>query len=107
RRCGEGVVDTVDEVCDDGVNNNAACVYGTATCARCNATCSGFVIKTGPTCGDGVMTNGETCDDGPLNNAPCDYGTATCMRCNATCEGMVMKTGNVCGDGVRDVQHEA
>jgi fibro-slime domain-containing protein len=63
-QCGDGIV-TVDEACDDGVNDGS---YGT-----CNANCSraGF-------CGDGHRdTANETCDDGNYKNL--DGCSAACQ----------------------------
>jgi fibro-slime domain-containing protein len=63
-KCGDGVV-TLDEACDDGVNDGS---YGT-----CNADCSraGF-------CGDGhVDSDRESCDDGNFKNL--DGCSAACQ----------------------------
>jgi len=64
-KCGDGVV-TVDEACDDGVNDGS---YGT-----CNADCSRASF-----CGDGHVDEGkETCDDGNFKNH--DGCSAACQK---------------------------
>jgi len=76
--CGDGVLTTPFETCDDGNATNAG---------TCNATCLGPTI-----CGDGTQQtpNGvgltEICDDGNTTN----NGT-----CNATCTAFT-----VCGDNI-------
>jgi len=80
--CGDGRIDTaVGEVCDDGAaNSDAYSVQPT-----CKTDCSG----SGPSCGDGVISNGEVCDDASRDE---------CGSCNADCSGA--GAGAVCGDGV-------
>ncbi len=63
-RCGDGVV-TLDEACDDGVNDGS---YGT-----CNEDCSRAAF-----CGDGHVDPGrESCDDGNFKNL--DGCSAACQ----------------------------
>jgi fibro-slime domain-containing protein len=78
-RCGDAIVQTTYEQCDDGVN---LATYG-GTVKRCGANC-----KWAPYCGDGVVSNGEQCDEGSTNGS--GYG-----HCNATCT-----LGARCGDGI-------
>jgi hypothetical protein len=84
------------ETCDEGATQNLPCPYPMSnitmpnTCTnRCNATCNGLLTRTGPYCGDGLVTNSETCDQGAANGTPCAYGDMTCTRCNPTCSGLM------------------
>ncbi|WP_438031795.1 Kelch repeat-containing protein [Sorangium sp. So ce204] len=79
-RCGDGVVDRPDEVCDDGNNLDRD---------GCSADCSST-----EKCGDGVVDpESEACDDG--NNVDGDGCQANCVI-------------PLCGDGVLDEEfHEA
>ena len=76
--CGDGTVDEVHEICDEGTANGT---YG-----HCNNSCSGTVTWK---CGDGIIdyVHGETCDDGENNGKP--------HYCNTTCDGRAP----YCGDG--------
>ncbi|MBV9946498.1 MAG: DUF4215 domain-containing protein, partial [Myxococcales bacterium] len=78
-RCGDGVVESPPEQCDDGSN---LATYGGLS-RVCGPGCT-FA----PFCGDGITSNGEECDEGPLNGS--GYG-----HCTAAC-----KLGPRCGDGV-------
>ncbi len=105
-KCGDGIVQSAFEVCDDGVNNGAygGCMPGCqALAGYCgdgtkNGTeaCDtgpgrvvygddpndcGFDCKFAPHCGDGVRNGDEQCDGG--------------LGCNAQC-----KLQATCGDGI-------
>lgn len=89
--CGDGTIQALHEVCDDGVNNQDN-VYG-----KCKTDCSakprcGDGKLDGPG-GDGLTTGPEVCDDGANNGA---YGF-----CNPTCTGIVH-----CGDAILQSSHE-
>jgi fibro-slime domain-containing protein len=85
--CGDGAVQTPDEVCDDGENTGA---YG-----ACAPNC-----QPGPSCGDGVVQAGhETCDDGMNTGA---YGTCTKdCQLGPRCGDKVVQgeEGETCDDG--------
>jgi len=74
--CGDGVVQSQCELCDDGGANSDV------TPDACRTTCQSAA------CGDGVIDTGETCDDG--NRTSCD-------GCSESCQ---IETGLGCGDGV-------
>jgi cysteine-rich repeat protein len=77
--CGNNVTEA-GEACDDGnLVNETSCVYGTATCTACNATCTSVLNLAGAYCGDGIVQsgNGEACDDG--NTANGDGCTSSCQ----------------------------
>ena len=80
-RCGDGVVQSSYEQCDDGVNLTT---YG-GTSKKCGPNC-----KWAPYCGDGVVSNGEECDEGSLNGAGYGHCTAACTQ------------GDRCGDGIKN-----
>ncbi len=79
--CGDGVLEDVFEVCDDGALNS-----DTAPDA-CRTDC------TTSTCGDGVVGTGEQCDDGDTS--------ADGNGCGADCA-----FDNTCGDGVLEPEAE-
>jgi cysteine-rich repeat protein len=79
--CGDGVVTTPPEACDDGSN---LVTYG-GTSKLCGPGC-----QFAPYCGDTVVSNGEQCDDGPKN------GTSM-STCSASCT-----LGQRCGDGIKN-----
>jgi cysteine-rich repeat protein len=74
--CGDGILTSTCEVCDDGAGNSDAVADACRTDCR------------PARCGDGVTDDGEGCDDG--NHVACD-------GCNEFCE---IEAGIVCGDGV-------
>lgn len=85
--CGDGVVQPLDEVCDDGVNDGS---YGS---------CSGDCQMRSARCGDGIVNGPEECDEGLGANLG-GYG-----GCNPNCtlapycgDGMVQE-GEQCDDG--------
>ncbi len=85
--CGDTVVQSPPEQCDNGVNNGS---YGT-----CNPNCT-----LAPYCGDGIVQNPpEQCDNG-ANNVPVAgaYGTGPGL-CTQACQ-----PAPYCGDGVVQMQ---
>jgi len=85
--CGDAVVQTPDEACDDGTNSGE---YG-----GCGPNC-----QPGPSCGDGVVQAGhEECDDGMNTGA---YGTCTnACKLGPRCGDKVVQAeeGETCDDG--------
>ncbi|MCY1059543.1 DUF4215 domain-containing protein [Nannocystis sp. SCPEA4] len=79
--CGDGIVWSGEEECDDGPDNGPG--------KPCNAACAANA------CGDGNLGPGETCDDGN------DDETDDCASCQfATCgDGAVWAGHEVCDDG--------
>lgn len=74
--CGDGVVVSTCEQCDDGAGNSDVVADACRTnCRRAR-------------CGDGVVDGGEACDDG--NRVACD-------GCDQRCR---VEAGPICGDGV-------
>lgn len=75
--CGDGVLQTTEEVCDDGTGNNLG-EYGSSTAERhCAPGCAGF----GPYCGDGILQARyeEECDDADTDDTD---------LCNTQCEAL-------------------
>lgn len=75
--CGDGVVQTEEEACDDGTGQNLG-AYGSSTAERhCAPGCSAW----GPYCGDGVLQAryGEECDDADTDDTD---------LCNTQCESL-------------------
>lgn len=72
--CGDGLVASPVEFCDDGTNTGA--YANSITSRNCDPLCSAW----GPYCGDNVVQvfYGEECDDG--NNSAGDYCDATCQN---------------------------
>ena len=112
--CGDGIVRTGVEACDDGNSDNSdACLN---SCVA--ATCGDGIVQTGveacddgnsvnsdaclntcvaATCGDGIVHTGvEACDDG--NSVNSDACLNTCVA--ATCGDGIVRTGvEACDDG--------
>lgn len=75
--CGDGVVQTEEEVCDDGPGQNIG-TYGSSTAERhCAPGCASFA----PYCGDGILQVrfGEECDDADTDNTD---------LCDTTCQAL-------------------
>ena len=85
--CGDGTVDTEEEVCDDGANNSNTEIDA------CRENCS-FA-----SCGDGVLDTGEGCDEGTNNS---DSGTCDTTCVLATCGDGIKDTGEACDEGVNN-----
>ena len=107
--CGDGVPNSPQEQCDDGVNLSSyggaskACAPGCVWAPYCgdgkadtaygeacdqgtnNGKGYGYCSATcglGPRCGDGLTTDAEECDHGAQNGMPGDTCTATCtLKC--------------------------
>ena len=89
-RCGDAIVQTPPEQCDDGVN---LAKYG-GTLKECGSNC-----RFAPYCGDGVVSSGEQCDEGALNGAGYGHCTAACIR-GARCGDGVINGPEQCDDGI-------
>ena len=89
--CGDGIVQTPPEQCDDGSNvtiydnTKAACAPG---CVRPHY------------CGDGILDSsyGELCDSGTANNSDSAYGPGLC---NTKC-----MPAPYCGDGIKTANEQ-
>lgn len=82
--CGDSILQSAYEVCDDGVNDNS---YG-----GCAADCQSL----GGYCGDGTIDTGhETCDPGP-------DGTFVVYAADGTGCGFDCQIAPYCGDGIRN-----
>jgi cysteine-rich repeat protein len=85
-RCGDGLVNQVQEQCDDGNN-----ISGDG----CSAACQ---IELPPECGNDQVEAGEECDDGLANSdTESDACRTNCQR--AHCSDGVGDTGEACDDG--------
>jgi fibro-slime domain-containing protein len=101
--CGDGEVNTANEVCDDGNNKPGDCCSGTCQvepyCDCSTGTCMSTII-----CGDGMRGPGEACDD--FNATGGDGCSADChvveigYRCPVP--GMPCERHFVCGDSIPD-----
>lgn len=104
--CGDNVLQSASEQCDDGNTTTEACTYGVKSCTVCNTTCK-TVAGAVSYCGDSAIRSGyETCDDGNAATESCTYGQASCSVCDATCHS-VAGAISYCGDAVRQAAHEA
>ena len=122
-RCGDNMVQTPPEQCDDGANRATyggtarACAPGCVWAGYCgdgqvngahgevcdqgadNGRGYGFCTATcqlGPRCGDGAVTNSEQCDDGMNNGTSASACTAMCTR---KCGNGVLDPREQCDDG--------
>ena len=91
-RCGDTVVQTPPEDCDDGVN---LITYGGGI-KQCGPNC-----KFAPYCGDGVVSNGEQCDEGVGNGLGYGHCTAACTQGPRCGDGFVNGTEQ-CDDGIKN-----
>jgi fibro-slime domain-containing protein len=91
--CGDGHVDSPNEQCDNGRNDDA---YGAGT--GCGAGC-----KLPARCGDGVVQTeyGETCDDG-VNDGSYTGCTPLCQRAGTCGDGVTQSPQESCDDGAND-----
>jgi cysteine-rich repeat protein len=115
--CGDGVVETGVEQCDDGnTDNTDACVAGclNATCGdgfveagveECDDangdftdSCVAFCISA--TCGDGFVEAGvEQCDDGNQVDTDACHNDCTTNMAAAVCGNNKIEAGEQCDDG--------
>jgi len=91
-RCGDKVVQTPPEQCDDGVNQT---IYG-GTSKQCGPNC-----KWAPYCGDGVVSNGEQCDEGAANGSGYGHCTDACTL-GLRCGDGIVNGAEQCDDGVKN-----
>lgn len=87
-RCGDGVLSSPEEVCDDG---------NTIGGDGCRADCLGLEA-----CGDGIIdpAGGEGCDDGQLNQDAPDMCRSSCV--GPSCGDGIQDSGEECDDGNQD-----
>jgi hypothetical protein len=83
--CGDGEINQLSEVCDNGDNNGQVCVPGYGeTCDWCNNQCQ-IETETGPYCGDSILNGDEKCD-GSIGDSICadvgqfNYGELSCTE---------------------------
>lgn len=88
--CGDGVIASCGEECDNGENNGVF----TGTGNDCNTDCT---IRS--VCGNGVKEKGEECDDGNLDN---DDGCNESCYNETTCGNGKIECGEQCDDGNND-----
>ena len=91
-RCGDTLVQSPPEECDDGVNLST---YGGAT-KQCGPNC-----KFSPYCGDSVVSDGEQCDEGPKNGTGYGHCSVACALGPRCGDGLVNGTEQ-CDDGVKN-----
>lgn len=98
--CGDGIVQSLLEECDDGNTEHESCPYGVEECPDvCGPLCT-IVPALTSFCGDGVIdgSNGEECDGGADNS---DTEPGACrMDCTLpTCGDGIVDPGEECDDG--------
>ena len=104
--CGDGLVQTPPEQCDDGARNTSDCLYAPSDkgCSVCTPTCQ-IVAGTPHFCGDNIVdaNSGEQCDLGSGNHNDCPYSLSftPCTVCNITCAS-VPGVAHYCGDSKTD-----
>jgi cysteine-rich repeat protein len=94
--CGDGVIISGIEACDNGGSNTCDCPWN-ASETTCNVCCA-CTVQTSPTrfCGDGVLqSNDEECDSGDSTHGAGNSDT-TPDACRTNC------SNPKCGDGVTD-----
>jgi fibro-slime domain-containing protein len=89
--CGDDIVETPPEQCDNGVNQ---VTYGGAT-KQCGPGC-----LWAPYCGDGKVSNGEQCDQGSANGSGYGYCTSSCTLGPRCGDGIVQNPPEQCDDGI-------
>lgn len=99
-RCGDGVVQSDHEQCDNGVNTDG---YAAAGSDACSPDCT-----LPPNCGDGKvqLDYGEECDNGADNNDSLYGGCTTKCRLGPSCGDAVVNGDaehpEACDDGIND-----
>jgi fibro-slime domain-containing protein len=89
--CGDGIVQSPPEQCDDGVNLTP---YGGLS-KVCGPGC-----RFAPYCGDGVVSNGEQCDEGALNGSGYGHCTSSCHLGPRCGDGQLQSPPEQCDDGM-------
>jgi hypothetical protein len=106
-RCGDGVVDSDYETCDDGVQNGTA--------GKCSMSCNGTIPPNDPDPVCNSTINGKKVSH-PLTMGHCDIGTPNnftslgmnpiqySWTCNSGTKSVscTANYGPVCGDGIRN-----
>jgi fibro-slime domain-containing protein len=93
-RCGDGIVQSPNEQCDDGVN---ATTYGDRNAKACGPGC-----QYAPYCGDGIVSNGEQCDEGAANGSGYGHCTASCTLGPRCGNGIIDGATEQCDDGINN-----
>jgi cysteine-rich repeat protein len=97
--CGDGVINSAAEVCDDGNTGNGDGCSSTCT-VETGHVCSGQPSSCATVCGDGFIRGAEACDDGSnVDGDGCSAGCAVEPGFACLMEPSVCFT--TCGDGVR------
>jgi fibro-slime domain-containing protein len=91
-RCGDNIVQSPQEECDDGSNLAS---YG-GTSKKCGPSCAWA-----PYCGDSVVSNGEECDEGATNGAGYGHCTAACTL-GPRCGDNIINGTEQCDDGANN-----
>jgi fibro-slime domain-containing protein len=91
-RCGDNVLQSPQEECDDGSNLAS---YG-GTSKKCGPSCAWA-----PYCGDQVVSNGEECDEGATNGAGYGHCTAACTL-GPRCGDNIINGTEQCDDGANN-----
>lgn len=101
--CGDGIIQTPYEECDDGSLNGVPCPAPYKdSCTYCSDECEEVVV-TGGYCGDGnIDSPNEVCDNSGLNGVVCVVlaGESSCVYCSDDCTKEITITSSVCGDDI-------
>lgn len=99
--CGDGVLDSQYEACDDGNNENGDGCWGNCLQVERGYICNeeGAACESFARCGDGAVIFPEQCDDS--NTTPGDGCSATCkVELGFKCDDAGLCTPTVCGDDI-------